>query len=95
VKEGGISMAKLTRVSDLFDWTVRSAWKTPSYTIGVLTLAKIARALGVSVSELIEEESQEEREADTTRWESSSKSTSNLARTREFFGATFLCFSQQ
>jgi hypothetical protein len=32
----------------------------------VQTFAKIEKALGVSVSELIEEASQEEREADTT-----------------------------
>jgi DNA-binding Xre family transcriptional regulator len=65
VKERGISRAKLTRVSDLSDWTVRSAWRDPSYTNGVQTLGKIAMALRVSVSDLIERELQQEGEVDS------------------------------
>jgi DNA-binding Xre family transcriptional regulator len=66
ISSWGISRSKLTRLSVLSDWTVRSAWRDPSYAMGVQTLAKIAMALGVSVSDLIEEELQEEGEADTT-----------------------------
>lgn len=66
ISSWGISRTKLTRLSDLSDWTVRSAWRNSSYTIGVRTLAKIAMAQGVSVSDLIEEKLQEEGEADTT-----------------------------
>ena len=46
-------------------WTVRSGWKQ-RLALGVRTLAKIAMAQGVSVSDLIEEKLQEEGEADTT-----------------------------
>ena len=66
ISSWGISRTKLTRLSDLSEWTVRSAWRDPSYTNGVQTLGKIAMAQGVSVSDLIEEKLQEEDEADTT-----------------------------
>jgi DNA-binding Xre family transcriptional regulator len=54
-QERGISRAKLGRLSDLSDWTMRAVWKNPYYNIGLQTLARIARALDVSIYDLIEE----------------------------------------
>jgi hypothetical protein len=88
ISSWGISGTKLTRLSNLSDWTVRSAWRNSSYTIGVRTLAKIAMAQGVSVSDLIEEKLQEEGEADTTVGEKRQEQ-------EHFFGATLHCYPQQ
>ena len=55
----GISRAKLSRLSDLSDWRVRLTWKTSPYTSGVQTVTKRAKAMGVSVSDLIEVDLQE------------------------------------
>ena len=55
-EEKGISMAKLSRLSDLSLWTVRAMWRDPSYDAGIQTLAKVARALEVSVCALLQED---------------------------------------
>ncbi len=52
-EEKGISMARLSRLSDLSLWTVRSMWRDPMYDAGIQTLAKVARAMDVSVSALL------------------------------------------
>jgi DNA-binding Xre family transcriptional regulator len=55
-EEKGISMAKLSRLSDLSLWTVRAMWRDPGYDAGIQTLAKVARALEVSVCALLQED---------------------------------------
>ena len=50
----GLNMAKLARRADLDNNTVRKIWHDPMKEISTVTLDKIARALGVNASELIE-----------------------------------------
>jgi lambda repressor-like predicted transcriptional regulator len=66
-EEKGISMARLSRLSDLSLWTIRSMWRDPMYDAGIQTLAKVARAMGVRVSELLEEGEDEAAEAAAKR----------------------------
>ena len=58
-EEKGISMARLSRLSDLSLWTIRSMWRDPMYDAGIQTLAKVARAMGVRVRDLLEEDEDE------------------------------------
>lgn len=62
-EEKGISMARLSRLSDLSLWTIRSMWRDPMYDAGIQTLAKVARAMGVRVRDLLEEGEDEATEA--------------------------------
>jgi DNA-binding Xre family transcriptional regulator len=50
----GLNMAKLARRADLDNNTVRKIWHDPLREVSTVTLDKIARALGVNASELIE-----------------------------------------
>jgi len=50
----GLNMAQLARRADLDNNTVRKIWHDPTKEISTITLDKIARALGVNASELIE-----------------------------------------
>jgi DNA-binding Xre family transcriptional regulator len=51
----GYNMSTLSRDSDVPFNTIRRAWKNPQYEIKLATLHKIARTLGVSTSDLIED----------------------------------------
>jgi DNA-binding Xre family transcriptional regulator len=54
-KEKGFSMGKLQRDADVAYNTVKRIFKDPYYITTTETLGKLARALGVSPGELIEE----------------------------------------
>jgi DNA-binding Xre family transcriptional regulator len=54
-KEKGMSMGKLQRDADVAYNTVKRMYKNPYHVITTETLGKLARALGVSPGELIEE----------------------------------------
>jgi len=54
-KEKGISMGKLQRDADVAYNTVKRIFKDPYYVTTTETLGKLARALGVSPGELLEE----------------------------------------
>jgi DNA-binding Xre family transcriptional regulator len=54
-REKGISMGKLQRDSNLAYNTVRRIFKDPYYITTTETLGKIAKALGVPISDLLEE----------------------------------------
>jgi DNA-binding Xre family transcriptional regulator len=58
-REKGISMGKLQRDADLAYNTVRRIFKDPYYITTTETLGKLAKALGVPISELLEEVSDE------------------------------------
>ena len=51
----GYNMSSLSRASDVSFRTIKRLWKDPYHEVNVSTLAKIARALGVPTSELIED----------------------------------------
>ncbi len=55
-KEKGVSMGKLSRASDVSYRTIRLIYKDPYRDVALSTLEKLAKALGVSIAELIEEE---------------------------------------
>jgi DNA-binding Xre family transcriptional regulator len=54
-KEKGYSMGKLQRDADVAYNTVKRMYKNPYHVITTETLGKLAKALGVSLGELIEE----------------------------------------
>jgi len=54
-KEKGFSMGKLQRDADVAYNTVKRMFKDPYYITTTETLGKLARALGVSPGDLIEE----------------------------------------
>jgi len=54
-KEKGITMARLSRLADVNPRTVEAIYKDPFRDVAYSTLAKLARALDVDVSELIED----------------------------------------
>lgn len=54
-REKGIGMGKLHRSADVAYNTVKRMYRDPYYITTTETLGKIARALGVSPGELIEE----------------------------------------
>ena len=51
----GIGMAKLSRMADVSYRTVQSVWHNPQHDVSFFTLDKIAKALGVPVTDLIED----------------------------------------
>ena len=51
----GMNMSKLSRVSDVSFSTIKRIFRNPQEPVGVDTLYKIAIALGVTTSELIED----------------------------------------
>jgi transcriptional regulator with XRE-family HTH domain len=51
----GFSMAKLQRMADINLKTIQAIWHNPQHDASLKTLDKIARALGVPVTELIED----------------------------------------
>ena len=50
----GYSISKLSRVADVPIKTVRRAWNDPQYPIQLPSLDRIAKALQVSINELLE-----------------------------------------
>lgn len=54
-REKGISMGKLQRDADVAYNTIKRMFKNPYYITTTETLGKLAKALGVSPGELIEE----------------------------------------
>jgi DNA-binding Xre family transcriptional regulator len=59
-QEKGISMGKLSRSSDVAYNTVKAIYRNPYKEVTTTTLNKLASALGVPTSELIEDVSGEE-----------------------------------
>ena len=55
-REKGISIHKLSRLSDVSLTTVRKLINDPTYSVTTSTLEKIASALNVGVRDLIEDE---------------------------------------
>jgi DNA-binding Xre family transcriptional regulator len=51
----GYNISTLSRAADVPFNTLRRAWKNPYYEIRLTTLHKIAQALGVPTSELLED----------------------------------------
>jgi transcriptional regulator with XRE-family HTH domain len=51
-KEKGISMGKLSRSADITYRTIQRIYNEPDYVPTIPTLEKIAKALGVNISEL-------------------------------------------
>ncbi|HLQ10344.1 MAG TPA: helix-turn-helix transcriptional regulator, partial [Ktedonobacteraceae bacterium] len=54
-KRKGISMGKLSRASDISYRTVQRIYNDPGYIPTIPTLEKIAKVLGVSTGDLIED----------------------------------------
>ncbi len=54
-EEKGVGISKLQRQADLAYRTVHRLWHEPDYDVGVRTLEKVARVLGVSVCDLLDE----------------------------------------
>jgi len=59
----GISRGKLSRMSDLSYPTIRDIWADPYRDIPMSTLEKLAKALKVELSELIEAVPDEDKDA--------------------------------
>lgn len=53
-QEKGISMGKLSRKADVSYKTIKRIYEDPYYSVTSFTLGKIAEALGVDVSSLLE-----------------------------------------
>ncbi len=51
----GFNMSSLSRASDVSFRTIKRLWKDPYHDVNASTLHKIARALSVPTSELIED----------------------------------------
>ena len=54
-EQKNISMSKLSRTADVNYKTIQGIWRDPFQGINTKTLERIAKALGVSTSELIED----------------------------------------
>jgi len=54
-EKGGYSMSSLSRKSDVSFKTVKRLWKDPYQTANTDTLERIAKALGCSVRDLLED----------------------------------------
>jgi DNA-binding Xre family transcriptional regulator len=51
----GVSRLRLSRIADINYKTIQGVWRDPYREISIKTLEKIARALGVPSSDLIED----------------------------------------
>ena len=51
----GFNQSSLSRAADISFTTIKKIWRNPYYEINIVTLHKIARTLGVSTSDLIED----------------------------------------
>ncbi len=59
-KEKGVSMGKLSRSADVSYRTIRLIYKDPTRDVSLNTLEKLAKALDVSIADLIDEEAKKE-----------------------------------
>jgi len=55
-----ISMSKLSRTADVNYKTIQAIWRNPYQGVNTKTLERLAKALGVSTAELIEDVPEEE-----------------------------------
>ena len=51
----GVSMSRLSRISDVNYKTIQQIWRNPYREVSIKTIEKLAKALGVSSHELIED----------------------------------------
>jgi len=51
----GIGLSKLSRIADVNYKTVQTIWRDPFHGVNTKTLERIAKALGVPMSELFED----------------------------------------
>ncbi len=58
-KEKGFSQGKLARAADMATNTLRAIYRDPYREVSTVTINKLAKALGVPVTELIEDVSEE------------------------------------
>ncbi|MBE3561371.1 MAG: helix-turn-helix transcriptional regulator [Ktedonobacteraceae bacterium] len=56
----GISQGKLSRMSDVDDNTIKRIYRNPTAIVSTETINKLARALGVSTMELMEDVPEEQ-----------------------------------
>ena len=63
-QEKGFSQGRLSRASDVDDNTIKRIYRNPYVTVTTETLSKLAKALGVSVHELIVEMPDEKQAGD-------------------------------
>jgi DNA-binding Xre family transcriptional regulator len=63
-REKGFSQGRLSRASDVDDNTIKRIYRNPTAIVTTETLNKLAKALGVSVHDLIEEIPDEAAEGD-------------------------------
>ena len=61
LQEKGVSVGKLSRMSDISFSTCRRLVNEPDYSPSLDTLEKVAHALGVPISDLYEEEGQSKK----------------------------------
>lgn len=54
-EEKNISMSKLSRTADVNYKTIQTIWRDPYHGINTKTLERIAKALGVPTSDLLED----------------------------------------
>lgn len=54
-QDKGISMSKLSRIADVNYKTVQTIWRDPYHGLNTKTLERLAQALEISTSELLED----------------------------------------
>lgn len=54
-QEKGISMSKLSRIADVNYKTIQTLWRDPYHGLNTKTLERLAQALGVPSSDLLED----------------------------------------
>ena len=59
-QEKGIGMSKLSRIADVNYKTIQTIWRDPYHGVNTKTLERIAKALGVSTADLLEDVPDEE-----------------------------------
>jgi transcriptional regulator with XRE-family HTH domain len=63
-QERGLSQGKLSRLSDVDDNTIKRIYRNPTAIVSTETINKLAKALGVSTMELMEDVPETENEGD-------------------------------
>ena len=58
-QEKGISRGKLSRLADVDPTTMKRVYDDPHYSPTLITLEKLAKALGVKIGDLIDDEADE------------------------------------
>ena len=62
-QQKGISRGKLSRLADVDPTTMKRVYDDPQYSPTLMTLEKLAKALGVKIGDLVEDEPDEPGEA--------------------------------